>query len=119
MLGYYQAAWGGQPAYVELYVDKICSRLPRPFNRISLFQDLVVGQVLFHEAGHHIHYSIRPEFREKEDVADKWASKLLRSAIEQRYWYAFSLLPLARTVSFFYRTWKKAVRSIRIRKPRG
>lgn len=108
MFGYYQPAWREQQAYIELYVDKICSQLPSPYNRFSVFRDLVLGEVLFHEVGHHIHYSHRPEFKEKEDVADKWAKTLLRNAVQQRYWYSFLLLPLARTVSFCYRKWKRA-----------
>jgi len=51
-----------------------------PFGRTACF-----GHVLFHEIGHHIDATIRPEFREKEDVADTWSKKLLRTYFRERY----------------------------------
>jgi hypothetical protein len=43
--------------------------------------------VLFHEIGHHVHATVRPEFREKEDIADDWGKKLTGNYIFNRYWY--------------------------------
>jgi hypothetical protein len=37
---------------------------------------VLVAPVLFHEIGHHIQAAIRPEFQEREDVADRWQVKL-------------------------------------------
>ena len=42
-------------------------------------RDFLLAPVLFHEIGHHIHANFRPEFREREDVADSWQAKLERS----------------------------------------
>jgi hypothetical protein len=55
--------------------------------------------VLFHEIGHHIHRTIRPEHTEKEDVADKWAGKLNANFIRKQYWYA---MPVIVTMAKFY-----------------
>jgi hypothetical protein len=44
------------------------------------------GQVLFHEIGHHVHTTVKREFREKEDVADDWATKLLGHYLQSHYW---------------------------------
>jgi hypothetical protein len=41
--------------------------------------------VLFHEIGHHIHFAVRPESREKEDVADVWKVRLQRNYHQQRF----------------------------------
>jgi hypothetical protein len=41
--------------------------------------------VLFDEIGHHIHYTTRPEFREKEDVADVWKVRLENSYLRGRH----------------------------------
>ena len=41
--------------------------------------------MLFHEIGHHIHRTIRPEYREKEDVADVWKVRLQRNYHKQRF----------------------------------
>jgi hypothetical protein len=43
-----------------------------------------LGTVLFHEIGHHIHYTLRPEYREREDVADDWGVKLRRNWFKVR-----------------------------------
>jgi hypothetical protein len=51
-----------------------------PFLRSAIF-----GHVLFHEIGHHIDATVRPEFREKEDVADSWSKRLLRIYFRERY----------------------------------
>jgi len=103
ILGYYGPAWQGQPAFIELYVDRICLRLPRPLTWVGLVRDMVVGRVLFHEIGHHLHFTSRPEFREREDVADKWERELLRTAILKRHRYARSLRPLFRFLGFLHK----------------
>jgi len=56
------------------------------------FADNALGEVLFHEIGHHIHTTQAPEFKECEDVAEKWRKRLTRIYFRKRYWY---LLPIA------------------------
>ena len=84
--GRYHAERQGKAAWIEIYVDKIASALryapPVPFGRTLCF-----GKVLFHEVGHHIHTTVKPEFREKEDVADDWGKKLTRNYLVEHYWY--------------------------------
>jgi hypothetical protein len=105
--GYYRRAWNGQPAFIELYVDKIYETVPLWAARIPIVAFAVLGDVLFHEIGHHIHYTTRPEFKEKEDVADEWSKKLLANAVRKRYWYVAPVLgALARTAWFFVRRFK-------------
>lgn len=43
---------------------------------IPLLREISIGEVLYHELGHHIHACARPEHREKEDVADDWGRKM-------------------------------------------
>ena len=88
---------------VELRVDKIVRGLPAVPLRITFLRDLWFGHVLFHEVGHHIHNTIRPEYTEKEDVADKWANKLNVNFIRKKYWYALPFLVLAFKVYNFMR----------------
>jgi hypothetical protein len=59
-----------------------------------------VAQTLYHEIGHHIHYTIRPEYKEKEDVADRWSKKLTAKFLRRKYWY---IIPIAKTIGFFTR----------------
>jgi hypothetical protein len=47
----------------------------------------VFAKVLFHEIGHHVHRTVSPEFREKEDVADDWGKKLTQNYFRKHYWY--------------------------------
>jgi len=53
---------------------------------------MFVGDTLYHEIGHHIHYTVRPEHREREDIADEWANKLNKKFVRRRYWYIYPLL---------------------------
>jgi len=57
----------------------------------------MLGDVLFHELGHHIHQLHIPEHEGPENVAEKWSKKLRGKLLRKRYWYLMSLLyPLAR-----------------------
>lgn len=87
ILGRYHPRWGGQPAYIELRVDKIVTYLRGMPMWIPFLRNIGFGLVLFHELGHHIHHTIRPEHTEKEDVADTWAGKLTVNLIRKKYWY--------------------------------
>jgi hypothetical protein len=92
-------------AWIEIRVDKTIEnwrRIPAPF-WISPFRYLCIGQVFYHELGHHVHRTIRPEFREKEDVADRWGLKLIVHFIRRRYWYFF---PFLRVAGWVYRRLK-------------
>jgi len=84
VFGRYHHAHHGNPAWIELFVDNLCvpvSLHPMiPFIRTAIF-----GHVLFHEIGHHIDATVRPEFREKEDIADSWSKRLERIYFRDRY----------------------------------
>jgi hypothetical protein len=84
VLGRYHHAHRGKKPWIELYVDKLGAAVAAhrliPFVRTAIF-----GYVLFHEIGHHIDFTIRPEFREKEDVADEWRKRLLSKYLFTRY----------------------------------
>jgi hypothetical protein len=107
VLGYYRGPWKGQSAFIELYIDKIYAGVPMWAARIPIVAFLVMAAVLFHEIGHHIHDTIRPEYKEKEAVADEWSKKLLGNAVRKQYRYVAPFLrPLARTALFFIRRFK-------------
>ena len=89
--------------YIELRVDRILLGLRGVPLRIPLLREIVFGHVLFHEVGHHIHRTMRPEHTEKEDVADKWAGKLNFNFIRSKYWYALPLLIPASKIYTFMR----------------
>ena len=106
MLGCYRRQTRNHSAYIELRVDKIIrwiDTVPVSF----LFRKVLFGYVLFHEIGHHIHHNIRPEYKEKEDVADNWAGKLNGNFVRTRYWYALPFLPLLSAAIKSYRLMKR------------
>lgn len=83
-LGLYFQEWKGQPAWIKIYVNNVLRNWESGFwLKLRFLREMLLGDVLFHEIGHHIHRTVRPEFREREDVADEWKTKL------QRHQFAF------------------------------
>jgi hypothetical protein len=87
-LGWYSP---GEPARVTILVDNIEKRAGRKWLRLGIVRDFQLSEVLYHELGHHIHRIHKPEFMEKEDVADRWSRKLSSKFVRERYWYLFPL----------------------------
>ncbi len=84
VFGRYYRAHHGKPAWIELFVDNLSAGVSlHPF--VPFLRTAVFGHVLFHEIGHHIDATVRPQFREKEDVADGWSRRLLRIYFRKRY----------------------------------
>jgi len=82
--GRYHHAHQGKAAWIELFVDNLSAAVVlHPL--IPLLRTGIFGLVLFHEIGHHIEATIKPEFREKEDVADSWSKRLLTDYCRERY----------------------------------
>ena len=84
--GLYHQAWQGKPAWIEIFVDNSLKGwehglwLKIPFVREGRLSD-----VLFHEIGHYIHFAVRPEHRETEDLADVWKVRLNRNYSRSRF----------------------------------
>jgi hypothetical protein len=109
--GLYHAAWQGQPAWIEIFVDKTLDGPPRWLLGLRLVRNLLLAFALFHELGHHIHKVQRPEHKEPETVADEWGHGLSREYVRRRHpiaWYV--LRPAARLV----RWWKRRARPSRM-----
>src|SRR5205809_5814276 len=70
--GVYHGAWKGQPAWIELFVDRICAGFPHWGLRFQVVRDLLFAEVLFHEIGHHVHATTYKEHADREVVAEKW-----------------------------------------------
>jgi hypothetical protein len=84
--GLYHAAFNGKPAWIEIFVDNTLRGWERSWwLRIPLIREGKIADVLFHEIGHHIHFTCRPEYREKEDVADVWMVRLQDNYNRQRF----------------------------------
>jgi len=85
--GLYHRKTAQSEAWIEIFVDNILAAWPRPLHYIHFLCDLFFATTLYHEIGHHIHTTQRPEHKESEDVADEWQNKLSRPYFRRRYWY--------------------------------
>jgi hypothetical protein len=84
--GLYHPASNGKPAWIEIFVDNTLRGWESGWwLRIPLIREGKLADVLFHEIGHHIHFTCRPEYREKEDVADVWLVRLGDNYNRQRF----------------------------------
>jgi len=102
--GLYHRAWQGEEAWIELFVDQVLEGTPSWALRLPVVRSLLLGMVLFHEIGHHIHAVQRPEHREREDVADDWQRRLAQAYLKRRHRLAgLALRPLARVMRAFRR----------------
>ncbi len=93
--GLYYAESRQQDAWIEVFVDQVVADTPAWALRWRLVRTVLFAPVLFHEVGHHIHARVRPEHREREDVADEWAKRLRQEYVRRRHAIArIILLPL-------------------------
>lgn len=105
--GLYHPAWKGSTAWIEIFVDRTYERWAKGiWLRIPIIREMALSDVLFHEIGHHIHATARPEFREREDVAEEWRRKLEARYYLRQYWWlkplAYILRPAVRLLSKLY-----------------
>ena len=95
VLALYHGSATADPAWIEVFVDRIVASVPRMVLRMPPARDLLFALVVFHELGHHVHQRVRPENRDPETVADDWAAQFTVMFVRRRYPY---LLPLLRVV---------------------
>lgn len=95
---FYTPASKRQRPHIVIYVDKILNG-PKWFAIFPPLRESWIGLTLFHELGHHVHHTLRPEYREEETVADEWRQKFLTNFFRKRYWYLVPLVvPVAKLV---------------------
>ena len=96
--GYYSGATRTSRASITLHIDNILKGASARDLKLPLLRCFLLGTVLYHEIGHHIHAEHNPSNEGKENVAEDWSDKLLQSFIQVRYWY---LRPLMKVVVLF------------------
>jgi hypothetical protein len=101
--GVYHAKTNTRPAWIEVFVDNTVLQ-DTVIRRVPVLRDLALAEILYHELGHHIHATLRPEHREPEGVADKWERRLTALYFRKRYWYLMPIMylcsPIAKTKAF-------------------
>lgn len=96
-IGRYHRAWKQDRAWIEIVIDLALDRVPARHLDLQFVRDFAVGTVLFHEVGHHLHYTIGSAGRGGESSAEEWEVRLalvhfrkhyrnLRSLREQIRW---------------------------------
>ena len=87
--GLYHPTWKGKQAWIEVFVDSTLSSYEKGLWQWLLlfgyFRENAIGRVIFHEIGHHIDATHRPEYREKEDIADDWSDRLMRAWLQREH----------------------------------
>jgi hypothetical protein len=84
--GLYHPKWNNRPAWIEIYVDNLLRTWDRGWwLKFGFVRDTAVSDVLFHEIGHHVHFAIKPEYRETEDVADIWKVRFQQGYNAKRF----------------------------------
>lgn len=74
-------------------MDRILRHYPEPFLWVPMFKALAIGDVLYHEIGHHIHRLAEPGYRENhEEVADEWRDELLLVFFKNHYWFLAKII---------------------------
>ncbi len=77
--------WNGR---ICLVIDQIFRQYPESLLLVPMFKTWLIGKILYHEVGHHIHRLVQPGYRDKkEEFADEWRDKLLAAFVNKRYWY--------------------------------
>ena len=56
--GFYHHAQGGRRAWIEIAVDNTLKPFSHRTLPLNVLRDLVIGQVLYHEIGHHLHETL-------------------------------------------------------------
>jgi hypothetical protein len=90
-LGLYRQSWSGKKPYIQLHVDAILGDRKRPKNPLCCLAFPLVRRhrfayTLYHELGHHIHHTHRPEHGEPENVPDRYLFDFLTRMMIRR-WY--------------------------------
>jgi hypothetical protein len=98
--GLYHPAWNNRPAWIEIFVDNALAGQRKGHLWWLFPRDLHLQDIVFHEIGHHIHFAVRPEHREREDVADVWKLRLTRNYNRQHHRLIRATL---RTIRFFFK----------------
>lgn len=93
-LGAYYRATRSRPAMVWLFVDNVLDSVPLWCMRLPMIRYVLVGSVLYHEIGHHIHRTHKPIYKDRETVAEDWSSKLGFAFFRKHYWYLRPIFPL-------------------------
>jgi hypothetical protein len=94
--------------WIEVVIDTLIQELGG-FAKIPFIRDLIIGNTLYHEIGHHINRKESLEKAQAEKIAEKWRKKLSKYYLKRKYWYLF--FPLLLLILPFRRLIEKKLKN--------
>jgi hypothetical protein len=87
--GLYYAKDSKEQARIHIAFQTVFKGLPRFVGLLPLVSKILLGHVLYHEIGHHYHYTLKAGITKskREKFSDDYAKKISR--IKFRYWRFF------------------------------
>jgi hypothetical protein len=97
--GFYQHGHRTEQPAIFIIVDNVLRNERVQWLRFA--RDAILGEVLFHEIGHHLHYKVGPAGAGSETSADGWERRLWRIHFRKKYWYLRPLVKPIRAAARF------------------
>jgi hypothetical protein len=108
-LGFYRRRWQGEPPAIFLIVDNIVAGKPPLCWRLPFSRDVFLGEVLFHEVGHHLNATVGSVAGGEEASAHEWERRLWQIHLRTKYWYLRPLFkPLRLIVDWLLRVLRRS-----------
>ena len=70
---------------IELFMDDIIPQEEDFVLRFGLIRAHIIGKVLFHELGHHVHANFKPKHEDKEIMADQWQKDFWKNYVRKNH----------------------------------
>ena len=96
--GFYEQPGYHRQSSIVLLADNILQGWSPWIFRLRLFRDLLVGPTLYHELGHHIHATQKPNRKDPEILAEEWADSLGKNHVRTHYGWMWPIWPLVRVL---------------------
>jgi len=86
-------------ASIEISFDSLFKGMPKVLFWVPFVAKFTLAAVLYHEIGHHYHYSFKHGInkKKKENFADNYKKEILKKAF---WWWRVFLLPIAPIVKY-------------------
>ena len=96
-LGLYHGNKRSSSKGIELFIDNIIKAYKKQLF-LPIAREVIIGEILFHELGHHIHLTQRPKYQEREITANQWSRLLLKEYLAKKYRLLYLLVKFIRKV---------------------